>query len=74
MPVTQYRRGSTGYRFLECHFETLWNEAEDRTDELVRTALERDKAYRGRSEKDTLRKRHRFHRSSPLGKRFLYDP
>ncbi|MGO9120968.1 MAG: hypothetical protein ACLQPD_25580 [Desulfomonilaceae bacterium] len=45
MPVVQYRRGSTGFRFLECHFETLWDEATDRTDTIVQTALERDKAY-----------------------------
>ena len=46
MPVVQYRRGSTGFRFLECHFETLWNEAMDRTDRIVQTALKRDNDYR----------------------------
>ena len=46
MPVVQYRRGSTGFRFLESHFETLWNEATDRTDTIVQTALNRDNNYR----------------------------
>jgi hypothetical protein len=46
MPVIQYRRGSPDFRSLECHFETVWNEATDRTDEIVRTALNRDNDYR----------------------------
>lgn len=46
MPVIQYRRGSTGFRFLECHFEVLWAEATDRTDEVMREAISRDSQYR----------------------------
>ena len=39
MPVIQYRRGSYGYRFLECHFETIWNEAQDITTTLIDRAM-----------------------------------
>jgi len=46
MPVIQYRRGSTGFRFLECHFEVLWAEATDRTDEVMQEAISRDRQYR----------------------------
>ncbi len=46
MPIVQYRRGSTGFRFLECHFESVWNEATDQTNEIVQTALNRYKDYR----------------------------
>jgi len=46
MPVAQYRRGSTGFRFLESHFETLWSEARDRTQEVLKEAVSRDTTYR----------------------------
>jgi hypothetical protein len=46
MPVAQYRHGSAAYRFLGCHFETIWKEAKDRTEDLVKAALNSDAAYR----------------------------
>jgi len=49
MPVVQYRLGSSGFQFLESHFETLWNEAEDQTDTIVQAALSRDSAYESSS-------------------------
>ena len=49
MPVVQYRRGCAGYRFLERHFETLWNEATDQTDHIVQAALSHDSAYESSS-------------------------
>jgi len=39
MPVIQFRRGSYSYRFLECHFVTIWSEAQDITDKLISDAL-----------------------------------
>ncbi|MCD4774239.1 MAG: hypothetical protein K8R41_12750 [Bacteroidales bacterium] len=39
MPVVQYRQGCTGYQFLEQHFETLWNEATDQTNSIMKKAF-----------------------------------
>lgn len=39
MPVIQYRRNSYGYKFLASHFERIWNEGSDLTEELLRNAL-----------------------------------
>lgn len=43
MPVIQYRVRSIGYRFLECHFDAIWNQKEtgDITSKLVNAAIER---------------------------------
>jgi len=46
MPVTQYRRGSTGFQFLQSHFENLWSEAKDRTQDVLDEAFRRDTGYR----------------------------
>ncbi len=49
MPVIQYRRGSPGFRFLECHFETLWKEATDYTDTIVQEAISRGRTHQTQS-------------------------
>ncbi len=40
MPVTQYRKDSMGYRFMESHFENLWQRSTDITPVLIGHALE----------------------------------
>jgi hypothetical protein len=45
MPVIQYRGQSTGFRFLESHFEQVWNEnwENDKTIEILSRAVEQQK-------------------------------
>lgn len=39
VPVLQYRKGSNGYRFLECHFEAIWEESRDITETQLEHVL-----------------------------------
>ena len=40
MPVIQYRKNSMGYRFMESHFENLWQRSKDITPVIIGQALE----------------------------------
>jgi len=43
MPVIQYRSQTPGFRFLESHFEQVWSEASDKTNEILARAIEQQK-------------------------------
>jgi hypothetical protein len=49
MPLIQYRRGSPGFRFLESHFERVWGEASDVTNEILQKAIARERLRPGQT-------------------------
>jgi hypothetical protein len=52
MPVLKFRRESTGFKFLESHFERIWAEADDITLRIVDAALKKLPTIESRSPVD----------------------